>query len=406
MLILNKIAQPSAPSSGKIIEYIDTADGRQKVIDEYGNIYFGTDVGLRSRNILGNGSFDWAQRQVPVTLTTYSCASNTARIMTADRWGLTNQTASTQFQQIDTASAEESGLNCRFYGKYKQITGAGKIMVTQAMPNSSIEHVLGKYVRFQCKMKYSIAASMAIRIGIIRWSGTVDTIPGAQNVAGFMSAFGVNGTDPAHVANFGYITPFNCETNGNPANVSLDANGVTCVLGNTWNRFSGSFYIPTNTNNLLVGIWSNDQLAALDELNIAEIGLYDGMEVRDWYTLSSPLEYERIRRYYQKTFALATAPAQSAGNVGAIQFMAGRAAALVNTCYYTFPTPMLKTPTVTIYNPGAANAQARDLTVPGDCSSTTAANTTENSVTISTTGNATTAVGNPIAFHLALDSEI
>ena len=52
----------------------------------------------------------------------------------------------------------------------------------------------------------------------------------------------------------------------------------------------------------------------------------------------------------------------------------------------------------TLYNPSAANAQVRDATAGADCSSSAIA-TSVHSANITTTGNASTAVGNTLQFH-------
>jgi hypothetical protein len=113
-------------------------------------------------------------------------------------------------------------------------------------------------------------------------------------------------------------------------------------------------------------------------------------------------------RQYQKSFLYATAPAQNAGSgtgewrVGA--FKAGAANEIMGTV--RLAVPMRTSPTVTLYNPAAANAQARDLDAGGDLSSTTAANITEQSFEIKGTGNASTAVGNELAVHWTAEAPL
>lgn len=117
----------------------------------------------------------------------------------------------------------------------------------------------------------------------------------------------------------------------------------------------------------------------------------------------------RCMRYYQKSFAYATAPAQNAGTVGALAFMAGKAGAAVSYAMLDFFATMRAAPsTVTFYNPSAANAQARDITAAADCSATGVAASTasEKSLAVVETGNASTAVGNLIMVHWTADAEI
>jgi hypothetical protein len=66
---------------------------------------------------------------------------------------------------------------------------------------------------------------------------------------------------------------------------------------------------------------------------------------------------------------------------------------------------MRAAPTVTTYNPAAANAQVRDFTAAADCSA--AATTAHpNGILVSCTGNAGTAVGGALGVHLTAESEL
>lgn len=115
----------------------------------------------------------------------------------------------------------------------------------------------------------------------------------------------------------------------------------------------------------------------------------------------------RCLRYYFKTFPLATAPAQNAGLAGAFRFIAGKAGAAAEYGTLPYTVRMRGAPTVTFYNPSATNAQVRDTTAAADCSATAAgATASESFASISATGNAGTAVGNPLDVHLAADAEI
>lgn len=74
-------------------------------------------------------------------------------------------------------------------------------------------------------------------------------------------------------------------------------------------------------------------------------------------------ELSLCQRYYCKTFNYGTAPAQNAGHTNGALFF--RNNSTVNSCnfgiYWRYPMPMRTTPTITTYNPGAANANWRDL---------------------------------------------
>jgi hypothetical protein len=394
-LILQNAATPATPAAGFSTLYADSADRRVKAILDDAAIHVLSPSRLGVNGLM-NGGFWFAQRQAPGTLTTYSNTSG--RTYGADRWGMTNENASIQYQRIDTAFPE-TGLQARFYGRFKKITSAGKMVVSQVVEGTDIMPFRGRTVRFQAKMRFSVAASMTVRLGLLYLTsaGTIDTIPAA-----FVSAFGAAGTDPTWGTNLTAIAP--TQVDGG----SISGLGMTCVLTSGWVRYSACFAVPSNCLNLIAAIWTNGLPAANDELNIGEAGLYDGFEILDWSPLLVQRELERCQRYYSKTFAIDTAPAQSVGvNTGEFKFIAGRAGALLENSPSYMRAPVMRiAPTNTAYNPAAANAQVRDETGAVDCSAQAFAGNIDRSVGITATGNAATAVGNLLGVHVSSDAEL
>jgi hypothetical protein len=128
------------------------------------------------------------------------------------------------------------------------------------------------------------------------------------------------------------------------------------------------------------------------------------------------LGYERLpfdfmlgecKRHAWKSFPYGTAPAQNAGlGTGEIKGMAGKAGAAAELLWTRHPVSMRAVPAVTLYNPAAANAQVRDETAGADCSAATAAQISTEGLTITATGNASTAAGNTLSVHLLADAGI
>ena len=69
-------------------------------------------------------------------------------------------------------------------------------------------------------------------------------------------------------------------------------------------------------------------------------------------------ELQRCQRYFRKSFAYATSPAQNVGIVGVVAYYVQNAGALFNGA--TIPIMMRTTPTMTYFNPSAANASWRN----------------------------------------------
>lgn len=394
-LILNAVVPPSPPASGKIELYYDSEDNEVKYMNEFGEEIELTPIGLTDQNLIINGGFDFAQNQTPGTLTTYS--NLTGRTMVCDNWKLTNENASAQYQRIDADGNPETGLLARFYGKLKKITSAGKICISQVIGASDMAGTRGDVARIQVKLKAS--TGMTVRLGLLQLnsSGTLDTMP-----ATFISAFNGNGTDPGFGTNLALLTPVTADTG------TINGNAVDCVLTTGWQRFSALFNVPSNCKNLILIVYSNSQMAANDEINLAEAYLSQGASIKDW--APSPLTIEQIRAQavYCKTFAFDSGPVQNFGLTGAIKYMSGRIAAVAEGAIgsWRFPTTMRTTPTLTAFNPSAANAQVRDVTSSGDCSSTSFLDTNDSGTTISCTGNVLTIVGNVLALHIVADATI
>lgn len=329
-------------------------------------------------NVLINNGFDLAQRQTPGTLTTISQDA-----YSADQWRISRENTDLQYQRNDAHA--ESGLTSRYYGSFKKITSTGKFMVYQILEGINSAPLKGRTIVFQARMKASSSKTIKMAILELQNGGTMDSIP-----ATFVSAWGANGVNPTLGSNLAIIT-------------AAQSKSVTTA----WQNFSVSVTVPTNSKNIIVALWSDSQFAANDILHVAEAGLYISNTVQTWKPRPFAQELLLCQRYYWKTFALDTAPAQNAG-LNTEEFRAPAPVAGANTQRLTkcqFPVTMRAVPTVTLFNPAAANANVRDATAAADCSSpsTTAF---ANGILISCTGNASTAVGGDLRVHITADAKL
>lgn len=119
------------------------------------------------------------------------------------------------------------------------------------------------------------------------------------------------------------------------------------------------------------------------------------------------LQLVECQRYYSKSFAQGTVPAQNVGtNTGETICLASKAGALGEAIFAEYPVIMRATPTLTSFNPSAANAQVRDESVPGDCSATAFIQASDRLFLVACTGNAGTLVGNALGVHWTADADI
>lgn len=142
-------------------------------------------------------------------------------------------------------------------------------------------------------------------------------------------------------------------------------------------------------------------------LRIGDVQLEGGQVATYFGRANFADELLRCQRFYAKTFPLAVAPAQNAGTASvwtATQAVGAAAAQKGNL--WNFPTPMIRAPAVTFFNPAAANAQARNLDTASDCSATGTDIVGEWSVSFGTTTPAGSAAGQRLAVHLAADARL
>jgi hypothetical protein len=388
-------------TTGKV--FTDSADSRVKMRVDDGSLVVLSPFS-QIDNLIVNGGFLFAQRQAPGSLATYS--QTAARAFGADRFSMTNENASIQYQRIDTSGTPETGLAARYYGKFKKITAAGKIQISQPIEGGNVMQLRGRAVRFQCKMRYTIAASMTVRLGLLQLTsaGTIDVVPGYASGAPsgtFVSVHGANGVDPTFGTNLSLITPRLTEASG-----TISGSAVTCVLGATWARYSAVFDVPSNCKNLIPVIFSHNQLTANDELNIGEVGLYDGEAVMDWGRDVIALEFAKCMRTYAKSFNSEVAPAQNAGLLGAVKgnvSVAGAVSAI--DAAIRFPVAMRAAPAMVFYNPSAANAFLRNTTASTDATATSGTSLSEQAAEITATGLAAWSVAQSTAVHYTADAE-
>ncbi len=351
-------------------------------------------------NFLINGNFSVNQR-LAAALTNIPGASATARIYTADRWGFTTGNITTpQYQWVDTITTPEANLNARYYVRYKQLTNAAKIAVSQVLEGTQTASLWNKTVRLTVKLRYSIGAvTTSIRIGLLQHTGTVDVMP-----ASFVPSFNGPNVDPTWGTNLTALTPV-ANTGG-----EIVGDGVRCDLTTDWQQFSATFDVPIGCKNLVVALWSGAALAANDDILIAEVSLTSGSDFRDWSQRPQQYELALCQRYFAKTFSPGTPPAQNAGRISSIESgltLAGVAASVGPV--WPLPVTMRVGPNITFYNPQAANAFVRNASKANNATATSVMGgwtQSDSYVLIQQTGIAGWAVGDTLSIHMSADAEI
>lgn len=276
-----------------------------------------------AQNNLFNGGFNFAQRQAPGTLTTIA-----DKKYGPDRWMLQRENADLQYKRFDAIG--ETGLKSRYYGQLKKITNAGKWMMFQVVENFNTQPLLGQSMTFEIKMRASANKTIRMAILELQNAGTADTLPGTA-----VSAWGADSTDPTLGTNLAIIT-------------SAESKSVTTSA--TWQKFSVTKTIPTNSKNVICAVWSDADFAANDTINFAEAGLYTSAP-SNWSERPAQEELALCQRYFESSYDIDVAPGTTTTGGDVIQIFCG-AYATTGAGQITYNYKVTKrtvTPTMTYY---------------------------------------------------------
>lgn len=162
-------------------------------------------------------------------------------------------------------------------------------------------------------------------------------------------------------------------TGGSPSTtVVTTISSVT--LTTSIQKFSLVFTVPSISGKVIgsnlddyVGLqFEMSTSAGVATVDISNINLVEGNIASEFEKLSIDETLQICQRYYYKTFDIDTAPANSLGTGLALRTVGA------NTGRFVFgifpPVTLYKNPTVTTYNPGAANSSARNVTDSTDTS--------------------------------------
>lgn len=397
-------AAPTAPSANTVQLYVDTNDRRLKTIDEYGNISVLNNIGMHPINRIINGGMAIQQRVATSSTAITGISTTTRGGVVADRWSVTSSVASNlAWAQIDSGASPESNLLSRYYGEIISSSAGKKVMISQWLLNVDIMDLLGSKARVAVKYNQKVGSTgQTFKLGLLYLtaSGTIDTSPAFLSGAWSTS----QGTDPSWGTNLAAITP---DSSPLGVNGTITGSYLNCTTAASWKQSSCVFSVPATAKNLVVVFFADATGGTTDNIAITEVQLTKGTDIVDWTPNSWEYEMAQCQRFYTKTFDYPTVPANSTLS-GMVHWATGAAAGA--TSYqggWRFPVTMWKIPaTITFYNPAAANAYARNLSLGTDCSATTAANATQVGLDITCTTPTSTVIGHAMAVNITADAEI
>jgi hypothetical protein len=327
------------------------------------------------KNWLINGDFDIWQRGAGGSASIPVGASSATYV--ADRWCLTttNNNSHTVSQQAGLTSGS------RFCVRVQRNAGqtGTAVLLETALTTDMLVPLRGQMVTLSLKVRSG--ANFSPTSGAFAASFIVGTGAEARQGVGFIGQTTVATT----TTSLGTSSAVTTVTKTSAAVVPINTTQGSVII--SWN--------PTGTAG------ANDYIE-IDEVQPEIGGIATAFDRR-------PLldELARCKRFCRKSFLYPTAPAQNVGGgTNEVVFPAMNAGAAADMIPVRFDVSMRVAPTLTLYNPGSGNAQARDETHSADCSATTAAGVNADGFYITATGNASSTVGSILGLHYLADADL
>lgn len=389
----NDHPENTSPNDGDFFPFWDTVAAATRKISWTNIRSLITGYSSPNPNILINGDMEVWQRG-----TSFVSAANNTRVADKYKYSKAGAVVHDITQSTDVPTIAQSGNKSSFSLKIDVTTVDSAIA---AGDFSGVQTFIEGY-------DYSHIKDQTVTLSF--WVKSTKT-------GTFCVAFRNNGNDRSYIAE--YTVSLSDTWEKKTITVVLNQSGGT---ENYTNALGLSIFFSLSTGSTFqtsAGSWQNGNfLGTSNQVNstdntannffLSQVKLEKASTASAFLARMFEVELALCMRYYWKSFPYATAPAQSAGVTGALRFIAGKAGALAQfSPSFKFPVPMRTVPTLTLYNPSAANGEVRDTTAGADCSATAnATNSDENTLAINCTGNAGTAVGNQLNIHAAAEADL
>ena len=327
------------------------------------------------KNRLVNGGFAINQRVG---------ASNADDSYCLDRWYVLTQSGAIAASQLtDPETGAPTGIRLS-----QSQASAQRMGLAQIIESANCRDLRSVVASLAGRLRCSL--SQAINFAILEWTGTADSV--TSDVVN-------DWTDAALTAGHFFVG----------SNVTVAATGSVTPAAATWADFAlVNKAISASCTNLIVMVWTAGTIAQNATLDLNRVQLEPGATATRFELLPPGVELVRCQRFFEKSFSTATAPAQNVGaGSGETLWISGMAGA--NTAQgpqHRFAVEKRTAPTMTIFNPAAANAQVRDRSINADCSATAVHNTNTHGFAVNCTGHTSTSVGSLMAFHWTADAEL
>lgn len=291
------------------------------------------------QNWLVNAEFRFFQQTTPATLTTVGDGS-----YCNDEWFMidSNGSATSQCARVDASGTSVGGQYTQYWANFRQSNATAKqIGVCQPLETNRTISLRGKSVTFAYYAKTDGTEITTLRTCIGEWTGTADTI--TKDVVGTW------GATPTWIASF-----------------ACDNTPADQTISSTWAQLSTTATVGTSANNLIVCVWTPNTEAQNDDFYLSQTQLVVGSVAQPWSAIQKAWDHDlmEVRRFYQKSFAVDTAPVQNAGTTDAVYLRANYSTNL--SWDWVLVPRMRSTPSVTAFNTSAGNALPRNTDAGSD----------------------------------------
>lgn len=330
----------------------------------------------RVRNLARNGEFRFFQRQTPATLT-----SRQDDQYGPDNWYILNSGGAVNTQVARVAEVISSSPTPYVCQVRQADATARRFGLAQIIRNDRAIGLRGKQVTFALQARTDGTEVPNLRLGIVEWTGTADTV-----TSDIVSAWAAT---PTLIANAAFVnTPADLALSGTMAQLQ-----ATATLGSTF-------------NNLILFVWAAAEEAQNDDFYITQAQLVEWPEALPWNLIRK--EYnddyaDCVSGYgFQKSYLIDTAPA-TVTNDNVFSFRSAQSAVEARRVKYNYA--FATAPTVTYYNPNSgATGSWRDTSAGADRTVDSGISGTETEGTTYDCGGTT--AGNAVLGHWTAEVEL
>lgn len=299
---------------------------------------------VTKENELLNGDFPVWQHGTTFDAATPAAGGNNDAVYFADQWVL----LSDGNDVVDITKQTGTGLlgaGMTAAARFNVQDSTKKFGLMQILENERSESLESQTVSLSLRLKPATADTLTdFKVMLISWTGTADA-PTLDPILSWEAAQ----VRPTLVTNWAFVSGSELDVTGTPGVWTEHVlEGIT---------------IPAWTENLGILIVTNDAAYANgDIVDFSSIQVVRGARVGPYQPRHRQVELALCERFFCKTFDLETYPDQNVGTEGALRAQVqNNSATNDSSIQWRFPTRMLKTPSLATYNPGATNANWRNL---------------------------------------------